>query len=199
MSLTDKSDNIRILVVGLGGIGSQLTELIVPALDISGLNVELNLMDGDVVEDNNLAHQRFSKDPDHYFRMSIDRAFSLNGIGLVVTGMIFSGSVCISDKLTLSSNGMPVRIREIRSNNQVTSRAKVGERCALNISGRGISERSIERGTWLTHPNLNVLTRRIDVDLKVLETEPNSLKHWTPAHLHIGSDHLSARVAVLSR
>ena len=144
------------------------------------------------------AHQRFSKDPGHYFRMSIDRAFSLNGIGLVVTGMIFSGSVCISDKLTLSSNGMPVRIREIRSNNQVTSRAKVGERCALNISGRGISERSIKRGTWLTHPNLNVLTRRIDVDLKVLETEPNSLKHWTPAHLHIGSDHLSARVAVLS-
>ena len=60
MSPTDKSDNIRILVVGLGGIGSQLTELIVPALDISGLNVELNLMDGDVVEENNLAHQRFS-------------------------------------------------------------------------------------------------------------------------------------------
>lgn len=144
------------------------------------------------------AHQRFSKDPDHYFRMSIDRAFSLNGIGLVVTGMIFSGSVCISDKLMLSSNGMPVRIREIRSNNQVTSKAKVGERCALNISGRGISERSIKRGTWLTHPNLNVLTRRIDVDLKVLETEPNSLKHWTSAHLHIGSDHLNARVAVLS-
>ena len=60
MSPTDKSDNIRLLVVGLGGIGSQLTELIVPALDISGLNVELNLMDGDVVEVNNLAHQRFS-------------------------------------------------------------------------------------------------------------------------------------------
>jgi len=62
MSLTDKSDNIRILVVGLGGIGSQLTELIVPALDISGLNVELNLMDNDVVDESNLAHQRFSRE-----------------------------------------------------------------------------------------------------------------------------------------
>jgi len=144
------------------------------------------------------AHKGVSKDPHHYFRMSIDRAFSLNGIGLVVTGMIFSGSVCISDKLTLSSNGMSVRVREIRANNQVTDKAKVGERCALNITGRGISERSVKRGTWLTHPNLNVLTRRIDVDLKVLETEPNPMKHWTPAHLHIGSDHLSARVAVLS-
>jgi len=144
------------------------------------------------------AHRGVSKDPHSYFRMSIDRAFSLNGIGLVVTGMIFSGSVCISDKLTLSSNGMSVRVREIRANNQVTHKAKVGERCALNITGRGISERSVKRGTWLTHPNLNAPTKRIDVDLKVLETEPNSLKHWTPTHLHIGSDHLSARVAVLS-
>ena len=144
------------------------------------------------------ANKSVFKDPDQYFRMSIDRAFSLNGIGLVVTGMIFSGSVHISDKLTLSSNDMTVRVREIRANNQVADKAKVGERCALNITGRGISERSIKRGTWLTHPNLNVSTRRIDVDLKILETESNSLKHWTPAHLHIGSDHLSVRVAVLS-
>ena len=65
MSAKDKSDNIKFLVVGLGGIGSQLTELIVPALDISGLNVELNLMDGDIVEDNNLAHQRFSSEDEN--------------------------------------------------------------------------------------------------------------------------------------
>ena len=65
MSAKDKSDSMKLLVVGLGGIGSQLTELIVPALDISGLNVELNLMDGDIVEDNNLAHQRFSSEDEN--------------------------------------------------------------------------------------------------------------------------------------
>ena len=62
MSPKNKSDKIKILVVGLGGIGSQLTELIVPALDISGFNVELNLMDNDVVDESNLAHQRFSRE-----------------------------------------------------------------------------------------------------------------------------------------
>ena len=65
MGPKDKSDKIKILVVGLGGIGSQLTELIVPALDISGLNVELNLMDNDVVDESNLAHQRFSNEDEH--------------------------------------------------------------------------------------------------------------------------------------
>ena len=62
MSAKDNSEKIKILVVGLGGIGSQLTELIVPALNISQFNVELNFMDGDIVENNNLAHQRFSSE-----------------------------------------------------------------------------------------------------------------------------------------
>ena len=65
MSANGKSNKMKLLVVGLGGIGSQLTELIVPALDISGLNVELNFMDGDIVEDNNLAHQRFSSEDEN--------------------------------------------------------------------------------------------------------------------------------------
>ena len=57
---SDIINRTNILIIGLGGIGSQLTELIVPALEISGLQVELNLMDGDSVEPHNLAHQRFT-------------------------------------------------------------------------------------------------------------------------------------------
>ena len=71
MSPTDKSDNIRILVVGLGGIGSQLTELIVPALSISKHKVELNFMDGDIVEKSNLAHQRFSNEDEHHSKVEV--------------------------------------------------------------------------------------------------------------------------------
>ena len=48
------------------------------------------------------------------------------------------------------------------------------------------------------HPSLYAPTRRIDVEVKVLASETGPLKHWTPTHLHIGADHLSARVAVLS-
>jgi selenocysteine-specific elongation factor len=48
------------------------------------------------------------------------------------------------------------------------------------------------------HPSLYAPTRRIDVEVQVLASETGPLKHWTPTHLHIGADHLSARVAVLS-
>ena len=135
---------------------------------------------------------------EHHFRMSIDRVFTLKGVGLVVTGMVFSGAVRIGESMTLSTDGSQVRVRGIRAHNTASNSAKAGDRCAINIVGRGLSEALIRRGNWLMHPSLYAPTRRIDVEVQVLANETGPLKHWTPTHLHIGADHLSARVAVLS-
>lgn len=135
---------------------------------------------------------------DGHFRMAIDRVFTLRGVGLVVTGMVLAGTTCIDDNLVVSSQGSSVRVRGIRAHNQESDRAQAGERCAINIVGRGVSEASLNRGDWLMHSSLYLPTRRIDVDLRVLDSESRPLKHWTPTHLHIGADHLAARVAVLS-
>ena len=135
---------------------------------------------------------------EHHFRMAIDRVFTLNGVGLVVTGMVFSGAVRTGESMTLSTDGSQVRVRGIRAHNTASDGAKAGERCAINIAGRGLSEALVRRGNWLMHPSLYAPTRRIDVEVQVLASETGPLKHWTPTHLHIGADHLSARVAVLS-
>ena len=134
---------------------------------------------------------------DGHFRMAIDRAFTLNGVGLVVTGMVIAGSATLDDSLVVSADGSAVRVRGIRAHNEVSERAQAGERCALNIVGRGVGAGSVKRGDWLLHSSLFVPSRRIDVDLCVLDSETRPLKHWTPTHLHIGADHLAARVAVL--
>ena len=132
-----------------------------------------------------------------YFRLAVDRAFTLKGIGLVVTGMVFSGQARLEDSLMLSPSGLPVRVRGIRAHDMDATVALCGERCAINIAGRGLSESNVRRGDWLLHPNLHAPTRRIDVELSVLDTESTPLKHWTPTHLHVGAMHGSARVAVL--
>ena len=135
---------------------------------------------------------------DGHFRLAIDRVFTLKGVGLVVTGMVFSGTANIGDNLLLSADGTSIRVRGIRAQNEESDCASAGERCAINIVGRGIREGTLRRGSWLLHPHLHRPTRRIDVDLRVLDTESRSLKHWTPTHLHLGADHLSARVAILT-
>ena len=141
---------------------------------------------------------RAPKTTQNNFRMAIDRVFTLKGIGLIVTGMVFSGLVRPLESLTLSSNGSSVRIRGIRANGEPSDGAKSGDRCALNITGRRVDEHSVRRGSWLMHADLYNPTTRIDVDLEVLSNETRPLKHWTPTHLHVGTDHLPARLAVLS-
>ena len=60
----DEYRTINVLIVGLGGIGSQLTDLIAPVLRSTLLlpEIRLHLMDGDIVEEGNLGHQRFTED-----------------------------------------------------------------------------------------------------------------------------------------
>ena len=50
------------LIIGAGGIGTTLVDLLVPALERIQLNTNITLMDGDVVETTNLGHQRFSQE-----------------------------------------------------------------------------------------------------------------------------------------
>ena len=55
-----------VLVIGAGGIGGLLVDLVSRAISESGFNeqmgrVSLTVMDGDVVEARNLPHQRFSQ------------------------------------------------------------------------------------------------------------------------------------------
>ena len=74
--MDDDSVKTRLTVVGLGGIGSNLVELLVPALEKIGVAIEISLMDGDIVEEHNLGHQRYSsKDVGEQKVMCLTRRF----------------------------------------------------------------------------------------------------------------------------
>ena len=49
----------------------------------------------------------------------------------------------------------------------------------------------------MMNAKLYMPTQRLDVKITVLKTETRALKHMMPIHLHIGADHLTARVAIL--
>lgn len=51
----------NVLIVGTGGIGTTLVDLLVPALERIQLKANITLMDGDIVETSNLGHQRFTQ------------------------------------------------------------------------------------------------------------------------------------------
>ena len=131
------------------------------------------------------------------FRLCIDRVFTLKGAGLVVTGTVHAGTASTGERLVVTPGGHEARIRGIHAQDRPARRARAGERCALNLSGRDLGTGTIGRGDWIVDRALHSPSDRIDVRLRVLPAETRALRHWTPVHVHLAASHSTARVAVL--
>jgi selenocysteine-specific elongation factor len=131
------------------------------------------------------------------FRLAIDRAFSLPGIGLVVTGTATAGSVGIGDRLCLSPRGIEVRVRGLHAHNRAIEQTSQGERCALNLAGNFPDGGEPSRGDWVVAPELHNPVSRIDVALTVSRAAPSPLRSGLPVHVHLGTEDRVARLTVL--
>jgi len=130
------------------------------------------------------------------FRLAIDRAFSIAGAGIVVTGTALSGTVAVGEKLLLAPAGKSVRIRGLHAQNQAAEQAFAGQRVALNLSGERLELTQIHRGQWLLADWLHAPTQRVDIDFQLLPGE-RTFEHFHPVHLHLGTQDVIARVALL--
>ncbi|MDY7219244.1 selenocysteine-specific translation elongation factor [Denitrificimonas sp. JX-1] len=147
-------------------------------------------------EARNITHQADK----NYFRLSIDRAFSVSGAGTVVTGTALAGRIQTDDSLLLCHpNGgqQQVRVRGIHAQNKASASAQTGQRVALNLAGERLKAEQIQRGSWIVASELLNPSRRLDIQLNLLADAPRPLEHWTPVHIHIGAQRLTGRIALL--
>lgn len=133
---------------------------------------------------------------DGNFRLAIDRAFSIGGTGTVVTGTAFAGRVRVGDELLLGPAGLKVRVRGLHAQNRAAQEAGAGQRVALNLVGERLAPERIHRGDWLLAPPLHANSSRLDVLLHVLPGG-RPLRHWTSVHVHLGTQDVTGRVALL--
>jgi selenocysteine-specific elongation factor len=131
---------------------------------------------------------------DGYFRLAVDRVFTLPGRGTVVTGTARAGQVQVGDTLAVMPSGVAVRVRSIHAQNRETDIGRAGQRCALNLTG--IEKAALARGDWLADPRALLPSSRIDVLLARLPGDAK-LKKLSPLHIHLGTAHRVARVLLL--
>ncbi|MDR5739193.1 MULTISPECIES: selenocysteine-specific translation elongation factor [unclassified Caballeronia] len=143
------------------------------------------------------AHWAMRRD-DGFFRLAVDRVFTLSGQGTIATGTVFAGRVTVGDMLALAprpNSSEPVRVRGIHAQNRAAQSGRAGERCALNLAG--IDKDALSRGDWIVDGRIARASERIDVDLTLLADAGITLTHWAPLHVHLGTTHRVAHVALL--
>lgn len=131
------------------------------------------------------------------FRLPIDRVFSLNGFGTIVTGTLLDGALDMDSSAMLYPKAQLVKVRGIQVHGQNVSRAFPGQRVAVNLAGIGKEE--ISRGEILAAADSMESTMMADVKLRLLKSGHRSLKSGARVHLYHGAAELICKVILLDR
>lgn len=129
---------------------------------------------------------------DGWFRLPVDRAFSLTGIGTVATGTVAGGEVCEGDEVRLLPAGRLLRVRGIQRHNRAASCAGAGERCAANLAR--IDSGELERGSMLVDPRLRRTARIVDARVILSRHAQAAPAANRRLHLHAGTARVVARL-----
>ena len=124
-----------------------------------------------------------------YFRLPLDRAFSLHGFGTVATGTLSSGSVATGEEVEIHPSLATARVRGIQVHGESQDRASAGQRTALNLTG--VDAASLRRGMTLAAPGRFLSTQVIDCAFDLLPSA-KPLKHHAPVHFHSGTAEVEA-------
>ncbi|HET7794922.1 MAG TPA: selenocysteine-specific translation elongation factor, partial [Rhizobacter sp.] len=132
------------------------------------------------------------------FRLAVDRAFTLAGVGTVVTGTVHAGQVAVGDELELCPSATPrrARVRSLHTQNRLAATAHAGQRCAVALAG--VDRHEVARGQWLVTAGRAVATDRLDARLTLWHGEAKPLRSGAPVHVHLGAADVMGTVAVLS-
>ena len=137
------------------------------------------------------------RDSGNFFRLPVDRVFTMKGFGTVVTGTTISGSINTGDEVTVYPQEIHSKIRGIQVHNEDAESVSAGLRTAINI--QGMEKAQIQRGNILAARDTLKPTYMVDVELDLLASSPRQLKNRAKARFHSGTAEIISTVVLLDR
>ena len=131
------------------------------------------------------------------FRLFVDRVFSKDGFGTVVTGTVMDGSLKKGDGLELYPGGEICRVRNLQVYEEETDFCRAGERAACNLSG--VKKELLHRGCVLATPGTLEVSRLFAVKLHLLPGAERLLENRSRLHLYCGTTEVLCRAVLLDR
>ena len=133
--------------------------------------------------------------PTGYFRLPVDRAFVLQGHGVVVTGTSLSGEIKVGEQVRCLPGDNLFRVRSLQVHGQSVERASWGQRVAMNLTGP--ERASIERGQVICHEKLSLTSERFDAFLEIRPAAAKGIKNHQRLRIHMGAAERLGKIVLL--
>jgi selenocysteine-specific elongation factor len=130
---------------------------------------------------------------DDLFRLPVDRSFSVAGIGTVVTGTAWTGSIAPGDHVLIMPARKAGRVRTVQTHGREAARSEPGSRVALGLAG--LERSDIRRGDTVVLTGAPwETTLALDVMIELMPDAPRPLITRSRTRLHLGTSEILARV-----
>jgi selenocysteine-specific elongation factor len=136
------------------------------------------------------------KEKGNFFRMFIDRIFTIKGMGSVVTGSVLNGETSVGkDLLLLPDSKQKLRIRTIQKHGKEVDSVHTGDRAAFNITG--LKSEDFKRGMLLVNKDIPS-TKMVDAHISLFDNSDN-LKLWSSVVFYSGTFESQAKMHLLNK
>ena len=129
------------------------------------------------------------------FRIPVDRVFSAEGFGTVITGTLIEGTLKQGNGVTVYPSGDKGKVRNLQVHSNQVETAYAGQRVAVNISG--LKREDIIRGHVLAQENTIQPTKMLDVKIALMKDTLREVKSGSRLHFHYGTHNTLCKVVLI--
>ncbi len=130
-------------------------------------------------------------------RLPVDRIFSVQGFGTVVTGTLHNGTVRLGQEIAIEPGNTLAKVRSLQVHNEKVEQAEAGQRVAMNLAGVDLED--ISRGAVITTPGAYPVGQILDIKIHHLESADKPLVQRQRVRFHIGTVEVLGRVHLLEQ
>jgi selenocysteine-specific elongation factor len=163
---------------------------VVPVSSLTGQGREelLRLLDAELDRVDEAQRGRFT-------RLPIDRVFTIEGFGTVVTGTLWGGELTEGMRIWVRPRGIETRIKALEVHGERVGRAIAGQRTAVCL--HGVSREQVEHGDWLVAEEGLQPVDRIDVRLRIVPDAARPVAHRARIRFYLGASEIMGRLVLL--
>ncbi len=167
-----------------------------PSIEVSAYdNFNIEELKQLIVE--NIDDSILKSDAKELFRLPVDRVFTIDGFGTVITGTLMEGTIRQGDDITVYPDGKVTKVRNLQVHNETVDTAFAGQRTAINLAG--LKKEDIQRGSVLAAKDSLEPTMMVDVRMELFDDIDRSVVNNSRVHFYCGSSQALGKVVLMDR